>query len=91
MEPKNVEFDKDIYKFFLINSLAHDFVHDFNPTGMIDRMNKMRAYISALQTKITDHIGSIGGGTSSNNNNNNNIDKFIKLKIGKNIPTTWIN
>lgn len=40
------------YKFYMINVLGHDFVHDFNPIGMIKRMSKIATNIQVIEEKI---------------------------------------
>lgn len=50
-------FNKKDYSLFMINCLSHDFVHDYNPSNMTDRLKKIKQRIALIETNIQLQVG----------------------------------
>ena len=58
---KQIIFDDNGIDFMLMNIFGHDFVHDFNPSSMGDRLKKIKVLISEINEKIPKEP-TVGGG-----------------------------
>ena len=65
MTTKKIIFDDNGIDFMLMNIFGHDFVHDFNPVSMGNRLKKIKGLISQMNDFIIRNVVKRGGSRNS--------------------------